>query len=450
MARTKCIDFSDVLKRLFPDDLIETLSRQSGFVKRSRKIQPVAFFWTLVLGFSSGTTRTIAGLRRMYERATGQTLVPSAFYGRFGVGSLELLKAALDRALGGFRLLSSLPEKLAADLRDVFLTDSTVFKLHDMLRPVYRGCRRKNTPAAAKLHGVFSVTGKGKSTVALTAENVADIRKFVIGPWVRDALLLFDAGYFQYELFTQIKRHGGAFITRLKKKANPRIVRLFQPLDDDTPQVEGMKVHDAVKLLKGETLDAEVEIEFYPKGGQGPRRAVRERLRAVGIYDADSKDYHLYMTSLLPAQLPPRAVPAMYRARWEIELLFKELKSGYRINQISSAKKEIAETLIYAALLTLLTSRRLLHAFASGPRGRNVSATRWWRLFTVYAHEILLIITRSAVIDNEATAVLSRTLKHELEDPHKRRRTPLLRAALIDHQPYPPRAQCSSRKGVRA
>lgn len=450
MAHTQCIDFSDVLKRLFPDDLIEALARQSGFIKRSRKIQPVAFFWTLVFGFSSGTTRTIAGLRRIYERATGQTLVPSAFYDRFGVGSLELLKAGLDRALGGFRLLNSLPEKLAADLRDVFLTDSTVFKLHDMLRPVYRGCRRKNTPAAAKLHGVFSVTGKGKSTVALTAENVADIRKFVVGQWVRDALLLFDAGYFQYELFSQIKTLGGAFITRLKKKAKPRIVRVFQSLDGDAAQVEGMNVHDAVKRLKGETLDAEVEVEFYPKKGRGPCRAVRERFRVVGIYDADSEDYHLYITSLLPAQIPPSAVSAMYRARWEIELLFKELKSGYRINQISSGKQEIAETLIYAALLTLFTSRRLLRAFASGPRGRNVSATRWWRLFTVYAHEILLIITRPASIDDDAPAVLSRTLQHELNDPHKRRRTPLLRAALINHQPYPTRAQRSSRKGVRA
>jgi IS4 transposase len=447
LAYTQCIDFFGVLKRLFPDDLIEALARQSGFLKRSRKIRPVAFFWTLVLGFSAGKTRTISGLRRMYERATGQTLVPSGFYGRFGTGSLGLLKACLDRALEQFRLLNSLPEKLAADLRDVFLADATVFKLRDTLRSSYRGCRRKKMPAAAKLHGVFSVTGKGKSTVALTGENVPEIRKLVVGPWVRGTLLLFDLGYFQYKLFTQIKKHGGAFITRVRKKANPRIVSLFQPLYEDTAPVEGMKIHDALKRLRGEILDAEVEIEFYPERPKGRYHTVRERFRVVGIYDADSRGYHLYMTSLLPAQLPPSAVLAMYRARWEIELLFKELKSGYRIDQVSSAKKEIAETLIYAALLTLLTSRRLLRAFAAGPKERNVNPTRWWRLFAVYAHEILLIVTRSPAISGAAGA-LSRTLEHELKDPHKRRRTPLIRAALLEHQPYPQRSQRPSRKDI--
>ena len=450
MAGAQCINFSGVLKEQFPNSLIETLARETGFLKRSRKIQAVAFFWTLVLGFSAGTTRTIAGLRRMYERATGQDLAPSAFFCRFSPELVKLLKACLNHALGKFRLLSSVPKALGADLRDVFLADSTVFKLHDSLRPAYRGCRRKNTPAAAKVHGIFSVTGRGKSTVALTGENVGDIRNLVVGEWVREALLLFDRGFFHYAMFTRIKQYGGAFITPLKSWAKPRIVSLYQSLKDASVRLEGMQIHEALKLLSGETLDAEVEVEFYPKRKskriRRRSRIVKERFRVVGIYQTDSKAYHLYITSLSPAQLAPSAVQAMYRARWEIELLFKELKSGYRINQLSSSKKEITEAMIYAALLTLIASRRLLRAFAAGPQGRNASATRWWRLFIVYAHELLLLVTRSSASHRGDNAVISRILQHELADPHRRRRTPLLHAALVDHHPYPQRAQHSSRK----
>jgi putative transposase len=450
LARTQSIDVAGVLKQEFSNDLIETLARDTGFLKRNRKIRVVAFFWTLVLGFSAGKTRTIAGLRRMYELATGQTLAPSAFFGRFSPALVQLLKACVDLSLAQFRLLSSLPETLAADLRDVFVADSTVFKLHDALRPSYRGSRRKNTPAAAKLHGIFSVTGKGKSTIALSGENVADVRNLVVGEWVRGALLLFDRGYFCYALLTRIKQLGGAFISPLKMKANPRIVRFFLP-PKNVALKEGTHMHNVPKLLRGETFDAEVEIEFYPKHkrGQGRSRIVKERFRVVGIHNPDSQKDHFYMTSLLPAQLPPNAVQAMYRARWEIELLFKELKSGYRLNQISSSKKEISEALIYAALVTLLASRRLLRAFAAGPKGRCVNATRWWRVFVSYAAQILLLVTRSPALVKGSSATLSRTLEHELDDPHKCRRATLLRAALIALQTYPRRTQRSSRKGVR-
>jgi hypothetical protein len=51
--------------------------------KRRRKIDAMALFWTVVLGFGVGRERSLTALRRAYERCTGTTLVPSAFYDRF-------------------------------------------------------------------------------------------------------------------------------------------------------------------------------------------------------------------------------------------------------------------------------------------------------------------------------------------------------------------------------
>lgn len=39
-------------------------------------------------------------------------------------------------------------------------------------------------------------------------------------------LLLFDLGYFRYQLFDAIGRQGGYFLTRLKQNANPEIIAL--------------------------------------------------------------------------------------------------------------------------------------------------------------------------------------------------------------------------------
>ena len=60
----------------------------------------------------------------------------------------------------------------------------------------------------------------------------------------------------------------------------------------------------------------------------------------------------------------------MYAARWEVELLFRELKGTYRIEQMPSANKHVSETLIYAALLSLATSRRIYRLLTPTPLDR--------------------------------------------------------------------------------
>lgn len=77
--------------------------------------------------------------------------------------------------------------------------------------------------------------------------------------------------------------------------------------------------------------------------------------------------------------------------RWTIECLFKELKSYYKLDCISSGKECIVEALIYTALLTLIVSRRILSLLREqlpeyAPRMRS---QRWGRVFVVAAENIL-------------------------------------------------------------
>ncbi|MHC4406778.1 MAG: hypothetical protein ACYTG0_44720 [Planctomycetota bacterium] len=108
------------------------------------------------------------------------------------------------------------------------------------------------------------------------------------------------------------------------------------------------------------------------------------------------------------------------------ELIFKELKSGYRLDDVESRKKEVVESLIYAAVLTLLVSRKLLQSIVSlvdGARER-VTAGRWWKVFSEYAQELLYLAIRPPR-EAPPLANLITTILHELIDPHTKRR-PLL------------------------
>lgn len=83
----------------------------------------------------------------------------------------------------------------------------------------------------------------------------------------------------------------------------------------------------------------------------------------VGHRHPETGEYHLYITNLSAKQLSPAQVSALYRCRWVVELLFRELKARYRLDELPSRKPRIVKALILASVLTLVVSRVLLSLF---------------------------------------------------------------------------------------
>jgi len=428
LAKVQSIDLPRALKDLFPDRLIKQIARESSFVIRERKVKAVPFFWNLILGFGKAATRTISNLRRSYESASGETLVPSAFYDRFNDGLVSMLRSAIGHVLDSFQLAGAEAMGVATAFKDVIVADASVIKLVDDLKTVFPGCRTNTAPAAAKIHAFLSVKGAGKSTVAITSERVHDKKKLLIGPWVRDRLLLFDLGYYRYQLFSCIARNGGFFISRLKENANPVLTALIRKVRGNSIDVEGRRLQDILANLKREVLDVEAEVLFPRRTYGGHRRRARERYRLVAIRDDKTGKYHCYITNVPPDLLDAEAVASGYRARWLIEMVFKELKSGYRIDQVPSGRRVVAEAFLYAGILTLLASRKLFRLLAAEEEGHRFRVGRWWSIFAANAYTLLHAVLHprqgSSLLNN-----FLKTLRHELVDPH-RRRAPLLVEAL--------------------
>lgn len=434
MADRESTRVRECLKGLFSDQRLNALARESGFVKRQRVIKPVAFFWTLVLGFGVGSTRRISALRRAYQRSTGMKLVPSSFYDRFNTGLIAFLKGAIEHALGEFQLAFKGLSDRFDTFRDVMVIDSTVIKLHDALAKTFPGCRTNTAPASCKLHAVMSVKGRGKSTVKLTNGRVHDRRKLVVGDWVKGRLLLFDLGYYHFQLFKNIVRAGGHFLTRLKDNANPTIVRVFNGSPADHRRLVGKTLQAVLCDLRRGILDVEVEVRASARRYRRKQTSTAERFRVIAVRDEKEREYHCYLTSIPVEILSAEDIAATYRARWEIELVFKELKSGYRLDDVASQKKEVVQSLIYAAVLTLLASRALLRSIASriGEFRDRATPGRWWKVFSEYAQELQLLVIRPPRHAPPLRDLIT-TITHELIDPHTKR-TPLLSATLCGSQ----------------
>ena len=420
MARAKSIGIRETLTSLLPRAELERLAYESGMVRGRRKVDPSAMLWTLALGFGTGGERTLAGLRRMYQRVTGTSLVPSAFYDRFTPELVRFLRRIVGELCG--RLSEHEPERrgLLSKFADVVVADATVVKLHRLLAGRYPGTRTNSNPAAAKLHLVMSVKGKGVERVKLTGERANDHRTLRIGPWVRDRLLVFDLGYFRYQLFDCIDRNGGYFLSRLSASANPRIVGVHRRWRGRAVELEGKDLDEVAAKLKRETRDVEVEVEFKRRVYAGRRTTARRRLRLIGVRDADSGGYWFYLTNITPDAMDPHELAQLYACRWQVELVFAELKTHYRLDELPTRKPAIVEALILSSVITLLVSRRLLDIVRRRLRRKRhrVPEGRWASLFAAIALSILDLLLLPAHTAKALARRLEPMLLHEATDPN--------------------------------
>jgi len=397
---------------------LNELACYSGLVRRPSKVNSTALFWTIVLGFGAGWQKWLASLRRMYQKSTEAHLVPSAFYDRFTKSLAHFFRLVVEELLGRLETAEGRMQGVLASFRDVILTDSTLVRLHDLLERSFLSCRTNHTRASAKLHVVMSVRGKGLSSVKLTSGRQHDGPVFKVGRWVKDRLLMFDLGYFRYQLFDCIDRHGGYFISRLKDNANPLITAMFH--SGGSVPVVGERLKDVVNRLRREQLDIQVEVAFQHRAYAGTRSGAHRKLRLVGVKDPQTGRYHLYVTNIPAERLSAGQVALVYRGRWQIELLFKEMKSHYRLEGMPSGKKHIVETLLFASVVTLLASRRLLQAVRHKLRGgkRSVTGGRWAAVFCSVAGQILDLVVAPAKIAGAMARWLEAMLLHEAVDPN--------------------------------
>jgi putative transposase len=229
-----------------------------------------------------------------------------------------------------------LSERLSP-FEDVLTQDSTIVRLHEKLAKVWPATRSRKVAAGVKVSVLTSAIACGPKRVALFAESANDIKTLKVGPWIKDRILLIDLGFYKYQVFTRIKENGGYFVSRLKSNANPLIIETNRTYRGRSIDVRGKHLQDVLKDLKRQVLDVDVEVTFDRRAYRGKEKKDNERFKLVAVYNEDEDKYHLYITNLSSDLLEPEEVARLYGARWEVEILFKELKSKYALDVVPTS-----------------------------------------------------------------------------------------------------------------
>jgi len=258
--------------------------------------------------------------------------------------------------------------------------------------------------------------------VQLFSERTKELKMLMVGKWVQGRLLLFDLGYYQFSLFERIARNGGYFISRAKDNFNPVIRKNNATCPGRSVDLVGKRLQDVLPLLKRKFFDVEALLDIKRRPYNGWQTTVQKPFRIVGVLNEGTGAYHIYITNVSGSQLSPEDVARTYRARWEVELLFKELKSQYRIDELPSAKQHIVEALIYIAILTMTVSRLLLNAVRTraGLSLEQTPVRRWAITFKNIAMKLLGLLLDHGVL-RKRWGALESYLAHEARDPNVKR-----------------------------
>lgn len=134
-----------------------------------------------------------------------------------------------------------------------------------------------------------------------------------------------------------------------------------------------------------------------------------------------TRKLHAYVTNIDADRLNAEEIAATDAGRWAIELIFKELKSAYRIDHLPSSKKHVVEALILTAVLTLIVSRRLLAAVARrmpADMARRLRPLRWSKVLVAHARQLLALVLDPRSMSRRARERWLALLKHEAIDPN--------------------------------
>lgn len=312
------------------------------------KISPLAFVVSLVFcHLGDSKTFSLEAIRRHMKAQLNQDISRSAFWERLSRDRLkkylkavvaELMSQMSTSALIGTELLRSL------GISGIWLVDSSSISLWDGAKASFPGTR---TQAGIKWHASFNLLTGVMNWFKLTPTSRHDRKCFPDIGSLKEVLVIFDLGYFDYGLLFSIQQVGGFYLCRLKSNASICIKEVVQGLS----KKHIGKSLLSIKFKRKRTDIIEIKAEKLHDGKL-------LTCRVIGFWNPSERSYHWYMTNL---KVDACIIYPLYRIRWQIELIFKGCKNSLNANQITSNNKNIIESLLLSSLVAQLASNTIFN-----------------------------------------------------------------------------------------
>ena len=217
--------------------------------------------------------------------------------------------------------------------KQVKIVDSTTISLFkDILSCVGRKAKDGKSKGGIKVHSVINADEIIPNLVWFSPATTHDQNFLQKLKCDDNTVYVFDKGYNDYKAFKHFSDHKTGFVTRIKDNA------VYE-------EIENLEIPERVH--NGVLSDKIIEVEI--KNG---KEISKLKLRKVTFYDRENKREFEFLTNLF--ELRADLIAELYKIRWQIELLFKQLKQNFPLRYFLGDNENAIKIQIYCVLIVNL------------------------------------------------------------------------------------------------
>jgi hypothetical protein len=381
------------------------LARDARWLCRQGKIDAFEFLTSLVFGQLSALRLTL----NAQGQGLGEPVSRQALDQRYTAAAVTYVQSAFTHCLR--QTLAWVPaqpmaQALRAHFTAVYLVDSTAFEAPASLEKLFPGCGGAGSPANVKVLLRYElITGRLEPRQLLPGKRSDQgLAGVVVAPLGANQLQLQDQGFFSAAAWRLATAQQAFLLCPL-----PHSVSLW------LPQPSGGETR--LELAQALAASTEAQVEWSQvlcgRGAHrfGPVRVVAFRLsqasadrQRAGLRESQRTQgrtpsaaalqlagWLILVTNAPAAKLPTAVLSYLYRARWQIELIFRQCKSVLRLHVTGSDNPFRVQTEIWARLLAAILIF-LWHAHTGAAcwqqAGREISFEKVCRIFQQWGHRL--------------------------------------------------------------
>jgi hypothetical protein len=402
-------------------------NRECQVVQRERKFTPTSLARALVFGFLADPNPSDKQLAEM-AALCGVEVTPQAIEQRFTPRLAQFTEALFRRAIQSAVAGEGIVAPLLARFKQVLILDSTIIRLPDALRDRFPGCGGSygSGQAALKIQVQWDFSSGAWQGVSLEAGRDCDYKTpLQSAPLPAGSLRITDLGYFDTKVFENRSQKGVFWLSRLQFGT-----AVFTPEEAPLPLLGWLAQQPHAVVDRNVQVGTERKVPCRLLAWRVPEEVANRRRQRV-IAEARRKsgrtpsaerlawcDWTIFITNVPPEKLSPREAAVLYRARWQIELLFKRWKSMGRVAELSGASLDRQMAQLWLRLLAVLLEHWLVLTTAWGDA--RVSLMKAGQFIRRHAAAVALALTNSRRLQ-ELLETMSRAIRSTAQQNKRKR-----------------------------
>lgn len=359
-------------KQWINNEELVSLSKKSGFVERSSKLDGPKFLEMLMFGNRKGSA-SLNDLSAYLLEEYNINISKQSVDERFNKQAVNYLKEILTKQISATIHNKNDDGILNEVFNRVLIKDSTRYSLPDKYSEKYEGhcgCTA-NSKSMISIQFEYDHLSGSILDLSLTSGRRNDQKdaREKLDHITKGDLRISDLGYATMPYMVKIAKQEAYFLNRLNPQCGAYEIETGEDVDFGSIY-KRLKKHNLLYIEKDILIGQQYKLPCRIIISMVPDKVYEKRIKAANKRNKSKSipnDYkvkahlNIFVTNVEVKKLMAQQVIDLYKIRWQIELIFKVWKSLGKINIINNCKIDRFECQLLGKLIWLLAGWRILN-----------------------------------------------------------------------------------------